>query len=246
MNSRRGAQAAIALSAGSCSHDAKRVLRRLRAPALALAPCSEFWYCYNDGRQCIEHPRHAWLHCRFELDGLDGAEATYLRHLLPRAHFLVRFDMTARTVEGGPATIVLQEHWSETDPDTARFTECVHCIDPGRRWTRGEIKACIAEAWAELQTYADAGVEADGRLGPPHATQPCPRGVNNCVTFARHCFHLLCSGSATAQPDAGRVDCAVSALESSADRGADADASSDAACEHPQPSTATGACTIDR
>ena len=68
--------------------------------------------------------------------------------------------MTARTVEGGPATIVLQEHWSETDPDTVRFTECVHCIDPGWRWTRGEIKACIAAAWAELQTYADAGVEA--------------------------------------------------------------------------------------
>ena len=151
-----------------------------------------FWCCYNDGRE--GHPRHSWLHCRFELKGLQSAEARFLRDACARDHIFVRFDLTARTAADGPTTIVLQEHWSETDPTTARFTECLgRCIDGhAQRWTRGEIKARIAATWARLPTtYADGGVESDGRFEQRQASQPCPDGLNNCVTFARHAFHLL-------------------------------------------------------
>jgi hypothetical protein len=263
--------------------------RRLEAAALEAAPCSAFWYCYNDGRTGPT-PRHAWLHCRFELDGLNSAEARALREEMSRGHIFARFDLTR---------VGAQEHWSETDPSSARFTECLRGPHPGgrrRARTRGEIRALVAAAWDELPTYADAGVDFDGswaagccsllnmawpwsrssstcggphssrglpagsgqlpgsslgtrdvfrrlgaedqlrgrtggdvlmpaqtrpvamqlqfhpRISPPAwftafgvrpwslssrcSVQPCPGGLNNCVTFARHCFHLLCDGGA--------------------------------------------------
>ena len=129
--------------------------RRLEAAALEAAPCSAFWYCYNDGRTGPT-PRHAWLHCRFELDGLNSAEARALREEMSRGHIFARFDLTR---------VGAQEHWSETDPSSARFTECLRGPHPGgrrRARTRGEIRALVAAAWDELPTYADAGVDFDG------------------------------------------------------------------------------------
>ena len=178
-----------------------RTTSRKLSPALDDAQCSAFWYCYNDGSG---NPRHAWLHCRFELECLDSEDARALRAGCSSSHIFVRFDLTR---------VGVQEHWSGTDPsavlhgapcsDRRGFTECVRA-HPGLRLTRGGIKHMLEAAAAQLPRYSDAGVEADGRWEPGCGAEPTPGGRNNCVTFARHSFDLVCNGSSAIVQTEGR------------------------------------------
>lgn len=204
----------VTLASGSLlREDAKRLLRRLRTAALDGAPASSVWCCHNDG--IGSHARHAWTQVRFELGPVDGPEARYLEERLGRGHFFLRYDLMAHTVSAAqPATIVLQEHWSETDPALmhGQYTECLDYVPDAGQWTRASIKRLIIASWDQLRVYrdADTGGAADGRFEDAGADQPCPAlgssaGLNNCVTFARHCFHMLGGRAGVAVAGGARV-----------------------------------------
>lgn len=230
------ATTSVTLAPGSLSvrPRGKRLLKRLQSDAVegrshgrpdcAFPVASCIWYCYNNGAECDNggRARHAWVHARFELQPAVhkpqqnnqmtlAPEIRYLIDQLECNFFFMRYDLTMVTSADGPATVLFQEHWSETNPDIlphSSFTECVKaelpvaqtppCGAGSTSWTRAQIKALIVDTWADCHIYHDVvGGSADGTFADSEGgKQRCPTDpdgvkLNNCVTFARHLFYLM-------------------------------------------------------
>ena len=174
--------------------ESKRILKRLSLPAMGQLPLTRVWFLYNDGKG--PRARHAFVHAQYDLPELPGgplaAPSAYLARLLGRRHIFLRYDMTARTTgdESSCPSVVLQEHWSETDPSGIQGSYSVYKegtlgSDP---LTRDLVKGLILRTWGHQREYYDAGVASD--------LIPGGCGSNNCVTFAERLFDLL-TGKAT-------------------------------------------------